>query len=324
MELPAIIRAGIEDLLYKRDLSSIRSKAHTLSKRYRMEVQDGSWHIEDHETALAYIASRAPATYAAIMSAIDAVHVHMPDLAPQTVLDIGSGPGTAIWAAAESWPSLSAAKAFEACPPILHIGRMLTASLSFPVTWQQKNVALSAESIEEEADIVFISYVLNELETRQRRNLILELWQKTRSLLFIIEPGSTKGWQRILEARQDLLEQGAFLVAPCTHDKACPLEPPDWCHFSRRIARTRFHKFMKAAELPFEDEKFIYLAVSRKEPVHHEGARILSYPHQGKGRIQLKLCDADGCSHNCIVSKRDGRFYNKVRRLSWGDWIERP
>ena len=41
------------------------------------------------------------------------------------------------------------------------------------------------------------------------------------------------------------------------------LQPPDWCHFTQRLPRSRAHKQIKGAELPFEDEKFSYVALTR-------------------------------------------------------------
>ena len=38
---------------------------------------------------------------------------------------------------------------------------------------------------------------------------------------------------------------------------------PDWCHFTQRLPRSRAHKQIKGAELPFEDEKFSYVALTR-------------------------------------------------------------
>ena len=37
----------------------------------------------------------------------------------------------------------------------------------------------------------------------------------------------------------------------------------DWCHFSVRLPRSREHMHAKRAKVPFEDERFAYLAVSR-------------------------------------------------------------
>ena len=72
--------------------------------------------------------------------------------------------------------------------------------------------------------------------------------------------------------------------------------------------------------MPWEDEKFVYLAASRT-PVASPAARILAPPRAGKGRIGLKLCLPDGSASEDIVSKRDGDVFKRVRRLDWGDGL---
>lgn len=49
----------------------------------------------------AYASSRMPACYAVLYRVFDELHLHLPQFSPKTMLDFGSGPGTAIWAARE-------------------------------------------------------------------------------------------------------------------------------------------------------------------------------------------------------------------------------
>src|SRR5690606_24804933 len=107
------------------------------------------------------------------------------------------------------------------------------------------------------------------------------------------------------------------LLAPCPHQASCPLALPDWCHFSRRVARSRLHRLVKNADVPWEDEKFIYLAASR-QPRGNADARVLAPPKLSSGRIDLKLCLPDGTAIEKLVSKRDGEVFRKARRLDWG------
>ena len=66
----------------------------------------GSGAIRSEADALAYALARMPATYAAVTASLNALREIVPDFAPKTLLDIGAGPGTAAWAAAEAFPSL--------------------------------------------------------------------------------------------------------------------------------------------------------------------------------------------------------------------------
>ena len=47
-----------------------------------------------------------PATYAAVTASLNALCEIRPDFAPESLLDVGAGPGTASWAAAEAFSSL--------------------------------------------------------------------------------------------------------------------------------------------------------------------------------------------------------------------------
>jgi ribosomal protein RSM22 (predicted rRNA methylase) len=160
--------------------------------------------------------------------------------------------------------------------------------------------------------------VLNEIEPGRRQVLVDRLWQLAREILLIVEPGTPAGWRRILTAREQLVAAGAHIVAPCPHQIACPLEPPDWCHFSRRVTRSRPHREAKNAVVPWEDEKFIYLAAARR-PAAPFAARVIAAPRGASGRVTLKLCCENGQSVHRLVSRRDGEAYRRARRLDWGD-----
>uniref|UniRef100_UPI001FEDF9D0 small ribosomal subunit Rsm22 family protein n=1 Tax=Mesorhizobium mediterraneum TaxID=43617 RepID=UPI001FEDF9D0 len=111
---------------------------------------------------------------------------------------------------------------------------------------------------------------------------------------------------------------GAHVLAPCPHEAPCPLVPPDWCHFSQRVARSRLHRLAKDADVPWEDEKFIYVAASR-QAVAPPQARVIAPPKSGSGKVLLKLCEKDGSADEKLFTKRDGDVFKAARRLDWGD-----
>ena len=143
------------------------------------------------------------------------------------------------------------------------------------------------------------------------------LWRLTADTLVIVEPGTPAGWQRILAARHQLIESGAHVVAPCPHAHECPLQPPDWCHFAERVARSRLHRQAKGAEVPWEDEKFSYVALSRT-PAPEAGARVIARPRKASGRVTLKLCRPDGSAGDQLFSRRDGELFKRAWRSDWG------
>ena len=109
------------------------------------------------------------------------------------------------------------------------------------------------------------------------------------------------------------------MPAPCPHDSACPLQSPDWCHFSQRLARSRAHKQGKGADGPFEDERFSYCVLTRAPATTHP-SRILAQPVIGKAEISAKLCTSDGLAI-AKVPRRDKPAYATARHWRWGDAV---
>lgn len=319
MELPALLRTAVDRLLENQPLAPLMKAQERLSKRYRGEVRDGQLHLSDDLAAKAYLAARLPATFAAVRSAMETVAEMHRDFAPKSLIDLGSGPGTALWAAADCWPDLQTATLVEASPAIRAVGQGLSQALSFECHWQAGDIVKQMPSLPP-ADLVTLAYVLDELPVDAVVSITRKLWAITADTLIIIEPGTPAGWQRIVTARQALVDAGAHLIAPCAHAQDCPITSPDWCHFSRRVARSRVHRQVKQGEVPWEDEKYIFIAASR-QPVALSGARVLSPPRLASGIVKIKLCRTDGKALETTLSRRDGDAFKAARRADWGDWI---
>lgn len=318
MELPPLLRGAVDRALEGISLAELKRAADTLSQRYRAEVRDGRMHLSDAMAARAYLATRLPATYAAVRASMDFVADLRPDFAPVTALDVGAGPGTGFWAASDCWPSLDDALLIEGSPAIRACGEALSQAASpSRIEWRAADVVSGLPDLAPR-DLVTLAYVLDELAPDARDRLVDRLWSLTADTLLIVEPGTPAGWQRILRVRERLLAAGAHLIAPCVHGAPCPLAAPDWCHFSRRVARSRLHRQAKGAEVPWEDEKYAYIAASR-HPGPTPAARILAPPRSAAGRITFKTCKPDGSVAEQSLSKRDGAPFKAARRLDWGD-----
>jgi ribosomal protein RSM22 (predicted rRNA methylase) len=318
MELPPPLRQGVDDILRGIPTAEIRKAAELLSQRYRGEVRDGRFHLSDELATRAYIATRLPATYAAVRASLAAIADIRPDWTPQTLLDVGSGPGAALWAACDQWPSIEHATMVEACDPIRRVGEQLAQHAGPRETaWLSADIQRALPALDS-ADLVTLSYVLGELAPAAIDPLIERLWNLLRDSLLVVEPGTPAGWQRILRVRDRVIALGAHIIAPCPHAERCPLVEPDWCHFARRVARSRVHRLAKEADVPWEDEKFIYLAVSRVAAERPAG-RVLARPRIASGTVRLKLCSSSGQVEERLVTRRQGDAFKVARRLDWGD-----
>ncbi|RUW22796.1 small ribosomal subunit Rsm22 family protein, partial [Mesorhizobium sp. M4B.F.Ca.ET.013.02.1.1] len=282
MELPAPLRQGVERLLENVPLPALKQAARTLSDRYRAELRDGRLHMAEDMAVKAYLATRLPATYAAVRASLDALAEARPEFQPRTLLDIGAGPGTMLWATIDLWSDLEAAVMLEASAAVRKIGQTLAAeTVAARTEWLAGDATIDLTDLQP-ADLVTAAYVLDEIVPASLPKLVGRLWQLTADTLLIVEPGTPAGWQRILAVRRQLIEAGAHVLAPCPHEAPCPLVPPDWCHFSRRVARSRLHRLAKDADVPWEDEKFIYIAASR-QPAPARPARVIAPPKAGSG-----------------------------------------
>jgi ribosomal protein RSM22 (predicted rRNA methylase) len=290
-------------------------------ERYRSgQPAPGGAFLESAEEIAAYAAYRMPATFAAIAAALAHLRDQWPWDEPRSLLDVGAGPGTALWAAQAVWPSLERALLLERDERLIAFGRRLATRADAPVIrearWQAADLLAPWDAADH--DLVIAAYVLNELPEERRAAVIGALWQKARGGLLLLEPGTPAGFARIREARRHLLAAGATVLAPCPHDRACPMPDDDWCHFGQRINRTRTHRVAKGATLSYEDEKFSYVAVSRRggPPI---GARVVRRPQILPGRVVLHLCTPAGLRTAVATRGKDRAAFRDARDLRWGD-----
>jgi ribosomal protein RSM22 (predicted rRNA methylase) len=316
--LPAELTAALNTKLHGLSRNDAAARSDAISKTYR--AGGGSTAIRSESDALAYALARMPATFAAVIASLNALQGVRPGFAPKTLLDCGAGPGTATWAAAEAFASLDSFALLDANPALRALALDL-AHAGHRVSAMNYTLGDAVAKLDEAApaDLVIASYVINELTDAQRESFVDRAWSKTLDMLVIVEPGTPAGWQRILKARAQLVAEGAHVVAPCPHDHACPLHQPDWCHFTQRLQRSKVHKQLKSAELPYEDEKFIYVALSRA-PAPMRPSRVLAQPVMTKVAISAKLCTDQGVVA-ATAPRRDKSAYARYRKLDWGDAV---
>jgi ribosomal protein RSM22 (predicted rRNA methylase) len=317
-DLPASLRAVLEARLQGVSRTEAAGRAAAISKTYR----DGgnSAAIRSETDALAYALARMPATYAADIASLNALREIRPDFAPTSLLDVGAGPGTASWAAAAALPSLRTFTLLDANDALRALALDLAGdNASLRDIRYERGDARIALAAAQPADLVMASYVIGELGEAERTALARAMWQKARDTLLVIEPGTPAGYERVIALRRLLIAEGAHVAAPCPHEGPCPLAPPDWCHFTQRLQRSRAQKQIKGAEVPFEDEKFCYVALTRA-PLAQRPSRVLAQPAVNKAEVRAKLCTPGGLEM-VSVPRRDKAAYAEARRWRWGDAV---
>jgi ribosomal protein RSM22 (predicted rRNA methylase) len=238
------------------------------------------------------------------------------------MLDIGGGPGTAAWAAVETWPELARIAVLERDTAMIETGRALASYAASPalrnIEWRQGD-AVGTWDVGE-ADLTTTAYVLGELPAATRAEMAGNLWRHTLGVCVIVEPGTPRGYALVVESGEAFSSAGATIVAPVPLDWTCLEHDADWLHFAERVSRTRLHRGAKDASLSYEDEKFCYKVASRL-PARPVAARVVRQPQIRSGHVRLVLCTPEGIRH-LVVPRSRKEAYRKARDLRWGSAIE--
>ena len=324
MRLPAELLDAIQQETEKVDRRKLVQATAQLTAHYKAaDFSSPAVATEAHRAA--YLAVRLPATYAALRRVFAEINVRAPQAGIASMLDLGSGPGTALFAAAEQFPQLQHATLVEADAEWIALGKRLMAEPRLPgalkVQWLKQDLrsGLSCES----HDLVVISYTLGELPQAAAESVLNKAWKCAGKFLVVVEPGTRRGFAAVNAARSALLANAATILAPCPHAGACPMAMAgDWCHFSQRVERTQQHRQLKGGDLGYEDEKFSYI-VAAKFAMPPAGARIVRHPGKHGGHVQLELCTPQGLIESRTVTRSSKEAYKRARKAEWGDsWIE--
>lgn len=316
MELPFALKAAIEEKCAAHPTVDLIAAARNISERYRNESGHGKRLLTEDVEALSYAVVRMPATFGAVSAALRHT-LDCFDAPIATVLDVGAGTGAATWAGHEAVAGPLEITCLEREEAMIRLGSGLMAEdeMLSQVRWVRHDLA--SAPVTQRADLVIASYALNELSEDKRAEVLRDLWDCAEKLLLIIEPGTPVGFAQLRKARETLIALGGHVAAPCVQQEECPLPADDWCQFTARVARSRLHKLLKGGDVPYEDEKFSYLAVAKESACPAE-CRILRHPQKDSGRITLRLCTQEGIQDKA-VTKKQGELFKRARKADSGD-----
>lgn len=310
------LKNELDKLLQDIDYTSLEKAAVDMSQSYRNKEGSKKRIVTEELDALAYAASRMPATYQAVHDSLSYA-LENTDLSIKSLLDVGAGTGGASWAATDLL-DLSDITLVEREEGMITVGKALFLDAGVPLS-SAKWIKSSIQDLimEEKPDLVIASYVMNELSNKDMQNAVKKLWEHTGKLLLIVEPGTPVGYRNIIKIRSTILEEGGYVIAPCTHMYDCAMEKDDWCHFYCRVERSRLHKQLKGGDAPYEDEKYSFMAfVKQEQPLAKY--RVLRHPKIGKGHVILTVCSAKQIM-NMTCSKKEQDRYKAAKKLKAGD-----
>lgn len=327
--LPESINDTITAILAKQHMPEIITHAQKLHERYMTQnKEEKKAYIQDTEDVFAYLALRSPATYAQIYGSFSQIQENIPNWHPKTMLDIGSGPGTGVWAAKTIWGSLEAATCLDQERSFLSLGKEISsnAQLNVKMSWQQGNASYVIENDTTMYDIVLLSNILNELDIPQREHLIGSAYNHCKGIMVIVEPGTPSGTAIVNHAAKSLSH--TQIIAPYGNNTLIQ-DDKQWIHFPQKFIRPEFQRrvrqHMRDSELmasDFEEAKYAYVAFGKDIASASLWGRCIGSPKMYKGYLEIPILTTAGLE-TIKVMKRHKPQYLFAKKLRWGESIQK-
>ena len=320
MRIPDLLEYAIEKETGKYNIKDLKEAALNLSKRYMDNKRTGESFLRTGLDTISYSVIRMPATYSAIRTCLEKIK-ELKDFNINSLLDIGSGTGAAEWAVTELF-DVNEIVCLEREKAMRDLSKKY-----FSYNEELKNVKfieadILNEELKESKDLCILSYMINELSEKNRLKVIEKVLLCTNKVLLVVEPGTPEGFENVKRIREYAFEKGYEIIAPCTgFNGRCDIPENDWCASSVRVQRTKIHKYLKDAEIGFEDEKFSYIAIStskQKLNIDKNLKRILRHPKIQNGGIEVKTC-MQGEIKEELITKKNKEEFKLLKKKNVGD-----
>ncbi|KAI9250335.1 mitochondrial small ribosomal subunit Rsm22-domain-containing protein [Sporodiniella umbellata] len=343
VELPKSLIVGINELIdQQQEKRLIRTDALRLYDSLRST--SGRPGAEPYKItygpreAIAYTAGVMSSNYAAIYNVLNEVRERISGFQPNSLLDFGTGPGTAIWAAKEVF-KISSCTGIDLSEDMLNIAEQLEnttkAENSEPIDFKRY---LAYNPTANKTDLVISAFTLSDIVSEAlQKSAVEQLWAQTENVLILMDRGTPTGFSVMAKARQWIVDKNnGHVVAPCSHDKPCPMlfsaeaKPNSlWCHFSQRVQRPPFLMKTKHSKTNTEDSKYSYV-VFRKGPrpsspekmeeKAYQWPRLIQPPLKKNKHVVMDTCSKEGEIQRMVIPKSQGKIpYRDARKAMWGD-----
>jgi SAM-dependent methyltransferase len=268
----------------------------------------GGGYMEDRELLGAYLLYYWPVSYMQVSLAL----AELP-CSPGRVLDLGSGPGPAAAAIADSGSRLEEIVLVDGSRKALELGAAIlakTPGLKSSVRTVQLDLESGASLPEGPFDLIVMGHCLNELwegepDSLERRAELVRRAGSSLSpggLILLVEPALLSTSRGLIGLRDRLAASGWRILAPCPGSYACPAlaaGPDRSCHAESPWEPPEIvASLAKAAGLDRRSAKFTFFFLSpesRPEDPRAEAGRldrrVVSDPMLNKaGRLRFILC----------------------------------
>ncbi|MBI2975114.1 MAG: methyltransferase domain-containing protein [Deltaproteobacteria bacterium] len=260
-------------------------------------------------------------------------------------LDLGSGPGTASFAAADMWrdsPQTLEITAVDQNTNSLHDAKHIFAEYAGKnaslktifANLHNKNISYVLKR--ERFDIAIASNFFNEIGDVQKQAFLAEnvvLNHLTENgVLIIIEPALRWTTRNLMKLRDQIIEDrpsSLTILAPCLHGYKCPMlrsNNRDWCHIYLEWHRPKIIEELDKLIGNRKDYlKFSYLIISPscRLPISPSPQvwRVVSAPMRSHGKIEILLCSSKGLVRATRLDKNASSLNADFDRAKRGNLV---
>lgn len=244
---------------------------------YYIQFPFGKTPWKEKEAQVAQVFYYLPLNYLRNLSVATEIINLFPELKNKSVIDFGSGLGAAAFAIQEVlYPTHL--HAVEISEDAQRISKQLGAVHAFS---QELSESIASDTVG------WFSYSLTEIKNPMP---LVSAFDH----LVIVEPSTQKDSQALINLRQTLIDAGYHILAPCTHQKKCPLQGnrSDFCHdkiyfeLTEDLLEIENHLNWKNSDLTFS-----YLVASRTlSSKNTNQIRIIGDAQFEKGKARQMIC----------------------------------
>lgn len=116
--------------------------------------------------------------------------------------------------------------------------------------------------------------------------------------ILILEPSTNQDGRRLMGYREELIEEGYDVLAPCTHQHTCPLlkdSKKDWCHDTFFVEYPDYLKNIESKiPMRLSNLSVSYLYVSKDYKNPNQGKlRVTGNTLKERGKVRQMVCRSD-------------------------------
>lgn len=176
----------------------------------------------DEKLISAYVAYYLATNYPKLASVLSMVDIKLEDY--ETIVDIGTGPGTFLFAAHALNPSIELVGIDKSDLMLTQAMKLMKGlGVNSPSSFGTKLISQKREKT-----LFLFSHSLNEMSESEIDKYIKEIGDQD---ILVIEPGTKEVYQKLMIFREKMIGLDYHIHFPCSSNASCNMDAEhDWCH----------------------------------------------------------------------------------------------